>query len=88
MNSFFRFLFPKYNKVVPNTYWVHESNFNKVQNPFNDTYGIYKILDVKNGYVKYSYFSKELQKNPVICSNDIRSFYGFYREIPKPEWIA
>jgi hypothetical protein len=55
--------------------WVIEDEY---ENPFKHKLK-YKVLDVKNGFVKY----EVIGKYGIISedSTSLRSFYAFYREI-------
>lgn len=86
--SFWRYLFPQSKEVTPNTFWVHESEFEEALNPFDDTFVTYKVLEVKNGFVKYEYRSRKSFEPYLTGSSTLQHFYGFKRKINKPDWFS
>lgn len=77
--SFIRYIFAP--KTLPiGSVWVIEDEY---ENPFNHKLK-YKVLDVKNGFVKYEVRGRDGD----FISEDstaLRSFYAFYRKIKETE---
>ena len=78
--SIFRYMFPRPKKITIGSKWIFMDQFEKFKNPFDDTYLIYEVLDIKDGFVKYQCSKKNGEPHPP-DSSPVRRFYAFYRKI-------